>query len=182
MRYITASIIVGLLLVLAACVPSLHPLYTDKDLIFDPALLGEWVEAKPDSKSTLTFIKSADKEYKLISAEEKERLSFIAHLVKLGDKLFLDVQGDPSVDCRTLAFPVHMFFLVSQSEPTLRLRDFNEKWLKEFLKKNPAALKHEIVDRDVLLTASTRQIQSFALRHVNTKEAFADPVDYVRKK
>ena len=50
------------------------------------------------------------------------------------------------------------------------------------LKKNPAALKHEIVDGDLVLTASTKQLQSFVLRHVNDKSAFTDPTDYARKK
>ena len=45
MRYITASIIVGLLLVLAACVPSLHPLYTVGNQIAEAYLVvqtGFW--------------------------------------------------------------------------------------------------------------------------------------------
>jgi len=88
MKYITTVLIIGIALVASACVPSLHPLYTDKDLIFEPALLGEWVEAKPDSKS----------------------------------------------------------------------------------------------DGDLVLTASTKQLQSFVLRHVNDKSAFTDPTDYARKK
>jgi hypothetical protein len=182
MRYIAWSTILGFVLGLSGCVPSLHELYTEKDLIFEPALLGQWFEAKPDSKSTLTFIKSADKEYKLISADGKETSSVIAHLVKLGEKLFLDVNGDPAVDLNTSALPVHMFFLVSQTAPTLRMRSLDPVWLKEFLQKNPAVLKHEIVEKDVVLTASTKQLQSFVLRHVNTKNAFADPVDYLRKK
>ena len=28
--------------VLMGCIPSLHPLYTEKDLVFDESLLGEW--------------------------------------------------------------------------------------------------------------------------------------------
>jgi hypothetical protein len=183
MRYITTSIIVGLVLVVAACVPSLHPLYTDKDLSFEPALLGEWVEAKPDSKSTLTFSKLADKEYKLVSSEGPDKQSiFIAHLVKLGDKLFLDVKPDPASEPDCSGLPWHMFFYVSQIEPTLRMWDFNDKWLEKLLKKNPSLLRHEVVDGDLVLTASTKQLQSFLLRHVNTKGAFADPVDYARKK
>src|SRR5437870_482925 len=122
MRYIAASSALCLMLIISGCVPSLHPLYGEKDITFDPALLGEWVEVKPDSKSTLTFIRSSDTEYKLLSADEKETSSFIAHLVKLSDKLFLDVYGDGSVDCHTSALPVHMFFLVSQVAPTLRMR------------------------------------------------------------
>lgn len=182
MRYITASLIMVLMLAACSCVPSLHPLYTDRDVAFDPELLGEWIEAKPDSKSTLTFVKNSDTEYKLVSSDGKETSSFIAHLVKLGDTLFLDVSGDPSIDCHTLALPVHMFFLISRTKPVLRMSDFDDHWLDDFLKKNPAALKHEIVDKDLVLTASTKLLQTFLLRHAKTKGAFADPVDYVRKK
>ena len=181
MRHIAALLTLGWLLVTSGCVPSLHPLYSEKDVVFEPALLGEWVESKPDSKSTLTFTKSGDSEYKLISVDGNERSSFDAHLVKLGDKLFLDVASDSSVNCPTLCMPVHMFWLVSQTQPTLRLRDFNEKWLEEYVKNNPTVIKHEIVDKDVVLTASTKQLQSFIRRHVTTKEAFAEAVDYVRK-
>lgn len=182
MRYITASIIVGFLLMLAACVPSLHPLYTDKDLIFEPALLGAWVEAKADSKSTLTFSKVADTEYKMVSGEGSDKKSiFIAHLVKLGDKRFLDVKPDPASEPDCSGLPWHMFFYVSQIEPTLRMWDLNDKWLEKLLKKNPSLLKHEVVDGDLVLTASTKQLQRFLLRNVNTKGAFTDPVDYARK-
>jgi len=183
MKYITTVLIIGIALIASACVQSLHPLYTGKDLIFEPALLGEWVEAKPDSKSTLTFSKTGDKEYKLRSGDPGDKQSiFIAHLVELGDKLFLDVKPDPASERDCSGLPWHMFFYISQIQPTLRMWDRNDKWLEKLLKKNPAALKHEIVDGDLVLTASTKQLQSFVLRHVNDKSAFTDPTDYARKK
>ena len=183
MKYITTVLIIGIALIASACVPSLHPLYTGKDLIFEPALLGEWFEAKPDSKSTLTFSKTGEKEYKLRSGDPGDKQSiFIAHLVKLGDKLFLDIKTDPASERDCSGLPWHMFFYISQIQPTLRMWDLNDKWLEKLLKKNPAALKHEIVDGDLVLTASTKQLQSFVLRHVNDKSAFTDPTDYARKK
>jgi hypothetical protein len=182
MRYVTSALVLGLLLSLSACVPSLHGLYTEKDLVFDAGLLGEWVEMKTDSKSSLIFTKLDDQTYKLVSVEPSERSSYIAHLVKLGDKLFLDVSGDPSVEINTLALPVHMFFFVSQTTPTLRMRSLDPDWFKGFIKKNPSAIKHEIVEKDEVLTASTKELQSFVLRHLNTKGAYTDPADYVRKK
>src|ERR1700692_1519098 len=103
MRYTALSVVLFLLLSLSACVPSLHELYTEREVIFQPILLGEWVDAKRDPKLTLTFTKLDDKAYKLVS----EKSSLIARLVKLGDKLFLDVDGDPAVDCNTSALPVH---------------------------------------------------------------------------
>jgi hypothetical protein len=181
MRYIALSLLLPLLLGLSACVPSLHELYAEKDLVFEPALLGDWVEDKADSKSLLTFAKGEGKEYKLTSIEGKDKSTFIAHVVKLGDRLFLDLASDPSVDCPTLSVPVHMFVLVSQTSPKLQMRGFDEGWLKRYVEKNPRALKHEIVDNDVVLTASTKQLQRFLLSHVNTKDAFKEPVQYVRK-
>lgn len=181
MKNIAWSMVFSLLLGLSACVPSLHELYTEKDLVFDPELLGDWVEDKADSKSILTFAKGQGKEYKLAWLQGKDKSTFIAHLVKVDDKLFLDLASDPSVDCQTLSVPVHMFMLVSQTAPKLQMRDFDEDWLKVFLTKNPGALKHEVVDKDIILTTSTKQLQNFLVRHVNTKAAFSQPVQYVRK-
>jgi hypothetical protein len=182
MKYVAWSIVVSLLLGLSGCVPSLHGLYAENDVVFEPALLGDWTEDKAESESVLTFTRGEGREYKLVWLERKDKSSFVAHLVKVGDKLFLDLASDPAVDCPTLSVPVHMFILVSQTAPKLQMRDFDEDWLKAFLTKNPGALKHEVVDKDIIVTASTKQLQSFLLRHVNTKAAFSQPVQYVRKK
>ena len=183
MKCITALLILGLVLAASSCVPSLHPLYTDRDLIFEPALLGEWVEAKPDSKSTLTFTNAGEKEYRLRSGDPGDKQSiFVAHLVKLGDKLFLDIKPDSASEPDCSGLPWHMFFYISQIQPTLRMWDMDDKWLEKLLKKNPAALNHEIVDGDLVLTASTKQLQSFVLRCVSDKSAFKDPTEYARKK
>lgn len=182
MKFMTSALVLCLLLSLSACVPSLHELYTEKDVVFEAKLLGEWLDTQPNSKSTLVFTKEGDNGYKVVSAEPSEKSSLIAHLVKLGDKLFLDVNGDPSLDCNTSALSVHMFFYVSQISPTLRICAVDPNWLKGFVEKNPATIKHEIVDKDVVLTASTKELQSFLLRHLNTKGAFTDPNEYVQKK
>lgn len=48
-------------LTLTICVHSLRPLYTGKDLIFDPALVGVWSE--DDSRDSWAFEKSAEKAF-----------------------------------------------------------------------------------------------------------------------
>ena len=40
MKVLSGLVLISFLIVLAGCVPSLNPLYTDRDVIFDPALLG----------------------------------------------------------------------------------------------------------------------------------------------
>lgn len=154
----------------------------DKDLVFDPAILGEWVDVDSKDK-TLTFTRGDKNDYKLVQAEGSSKKNvYIAHLVKLDAKLFLDVGSDPSAECDCLCTPVHLFFFISQVDPTLRMWDFNDKWLETFLKKNPSALSDEFIDEELLLTAPPKKLQSFVLRHLNTKDAFADPEEYVRKR
>ena len=179
MRDIVTSLTLGLVLILGGCIPSLHPLYTDKDLVFDTAILGEWVRAD-HSEQTLTFTKGDENEYKLVQTDEADRTVFIAHLVRLDGKLFLDVVSDSTTQCDCLC-GVHMFFFISQVEPTLT-SSLDSDWIEKFLKKNPSALKHEFVGKDLWLTAPPKKLQSFVLKHLNTKDAFTDPNDYVRKR
>ncbi|HUP47019.1 MAG TPA: hypothetical protein VM779_16045, partial [Thermoanaerobaculia bacterium] len=49
----------------------------------------------------------------------------------------------------------------------------DDKWLTSHLKENPNALRHEWIGKELLITASTAELQAFLLRHVSTKGAFA---------
>jgi hypothetical protein len=50
---------------LMGCAPSLHPLYTEQDLIFDPLLIGEWRGKDNTDKSKWTFTEGDGKNYML---------------------------------------------------------------------------------------------------------------------
>src|SRR6187401_3334085 len=76
--------------VLAGCIPTLHPLYTDDDVIFDPALVGLWAEE--NSKDTWLYEKVDDKSYRLTYTDgEGKKGEFQARLLKLGGFRFLDL-------------------------------------------------------------------------------------------
>jgi hypothetical protein len=168
------------LLFLSSCflVPSVHPLYTEADIVFDPALLGVWTA--DDSKDTLTFIEEGANSYKLIVAgDDGPKGEFIVHLVKIGGARFLDLfPDDPACKLNDLhalhLLPVHSFMLVSQIEPTLQLASFDFEWFEKFIEKNPKAIRHEKVKEGFLLTASTRDLQKFLLAHVKTEGAFGE--------
>jgi len=54
------KVLVGtLLLILGGCVPSLHPFYVDKDVAFDPSVLGTWSDK--ESKETWEFTKHGER-------------------------------------------------------------------------------------------------------------------------
>src|ERR1019366_7707879 len=83
----------GLALCLPGCIPSLNPFYTDKDLVFDPRLLGTWAEkGKEQEPQTSSFDKAGDKAYKLIIPEKPGKEGeFNACLFKLKPEYFLDL-------------------------------------------------------------------------------------------
>lgn len=66
MKKATTLIFLGLLFLMTGCnfIPSVHPLYTDQDLIFDPLLVGVW--ADKDGNLTWTFTKKAEDAYTLV--------------------------------------------------------------------------------------------------------------------
>src|SRR5438876_623268 len=114
MRYIAAALTLGFVIMLEGCIPSLHPLYTANDSVFDPAFLGDWVDQH--SKESLTFTARDKYEYKLVFTNDSgEKNFFIARVVKLDGKLFLDVRSDPSeAQCSCISTPAHLFFFISQ--------------------------------------------------------------------
>lgn len=84
------------LLLLTGCVPvdSLNPLYTDKNVIFDPALIGKWVGSNPDDGS-LRIDRAEENAYEMLFTQKNSdsvtNTVYIAHLVSLGGEKYLDV-------------------------------------------------------------------------------------------
>ena len=175
----------GFLLMFAGCVPSLNPLYTEQDLVFDSALLGVWTDK--DSTETWELTKADEKQYKLVYTDEDGKTGeFTAHLLKADGKTFLDLAPVepllPQNDFYKEHFlPTHTFAQITQTAPTVQISFLEPKWLKTFLAKNPSAIRHEKAGDETLLTASTKDLQRFLLAHLNTEGAFAKPISVKRK-
>ena len=178
------------LLVLLACIPiSIHPFYGEKDLIFDPALVGIWNQEGDEDE--YIFEQSSPTAYTMTYKEAGQESKFEAHLFKLGEKLFLDLYPrDPGVKIpdafRDHQVMAHSFYRVNQIEPALIMSTFDVNWLKEEMMKNPKALSHLILDDRqsdsltikndrIILTASAPELQAFIIRNLETKGAFTDP-------
>ena len=73
---------------------------------------------------------------------------------------------------------------VPQIQPTLQMGFLNADWLDKLLKKSPRALRHQRQgeDKGFVLTASTKELQKFLLKHVNDKDAFGEPSEFKREK
>jgi hypothetical protein len=163
-------------LLIASCVQSLHPLYTQKELVFEPKLVGTW---ESEGGNLWIFLKSSEKSYDLIYTEKETPAKFAAHLVKLGTHRFLDLYPI-SIDLKNdlqqaHLLPTHMFFRVWLDKDTLRLATLEHDWLKKMIDEKKISTQHEVVDRRVVLTAPTAELQQLVVAHADDHGAFPKP-------
>lgn len=184
MRSANILILLGVAILFTGCVPSLHPLFTDKDLVFDPALVGTWVDE--DGKSTWTFQKSGENAYELVYTENEEPAKFQAHLLKLGDFLFLDIFPEESEMknglYKGLLIPAHGFSRIWIEGDSVRLAYLDPDWLKGMIDKKKIKIDYDLIDQTIILTAQTNELQNFALKYAEDNKAFSNKSELHRQK
>jgi len=173
---------VAVLLALAGCVRSIHPLYTEADLVFDRALLGTWEPAEQNGKEQWDFRKADGNSYILVHTGKNGRKARLtAHLLELKNHRFLDLTLRKPKKGNNLkklhSQPVHSYLRVESMGPRLRLTPMNPKWLKGYLKEHPDALDYENPeDAPAVLTSSTERLQEFVLEHMDNADAWGGTV------
>jgi len=115
---------------------SLDNPHKDRDLVFDPSLIGSW-SLTEDKCTTLLTIAAKDEIYDLQSAEQGEgcindNSHRQARLVKLGTNYFLDVSPMEDDVC-DMCLAKHAIFLAKFDKATLSLAPIDSDWLKKSL-------------------------------------------------
>jgi hypothetical protein len=159
-----------LALILGGCmVLSLHPLFTENELIFDANLIGTW--APVDSNETCQFKPTSGKNYECTYIDNNgESSKFIAGLGKLGNSAYLDIYpNEPNMAGNYFYLPAHSFMKIELSKDALKLCAMSSDSIDSLLKSKPNAVKHEkLEDGDngrLVLTASTKELQKFILKY-----------------
>jgi hypothetical protein len=164
---------------LAGCIVlSVFPFYNEKDLVFDPGLAGRW--AKDDSTNQYwEFTASGGKFYMLKTADSSDTNCFEAHLFHLKQYQFLDLLTTNRAE---FELPLHLISQVTRNDTNLSLQFLDYGWLASVLETNPAALRHIVVPEKpddtnsgnmLYLTADTKDLQEFLLKHVGDTNAFS---------
>lgn len=185
MKNATAMTAFGLLFLLTGCIPSLHSLYTEQDLIFDASLVGEWADR--DGKETWTFTKIGEKAYTLLYVDEKgKKGEFDVRLLRVGDRRFLDLYpAEPDLQqndfYKSYLLRVHTFMRVEQQDDVLQMAYIKPDWIKTCLEEHPDAIKHEKVYGGVLLTAQPKELQAFLTKHDKTADAWDQCSPLIRR-
>jgi hypothetical protein len=176
----------ALALALTGCVPSLQPLYTEKDTVFDPALVGVWEK----DKEVWTLRAGEGKAYEVTMQSEKwPKAGFEAHLVELGKARFLDLypqeQEEGNAFYEFHRVPAHSISRIWLEGDTLRAAMLQDGWLEARIRDGQVQIGHQFggpKGDGLVLTAPTGQLQALVMRYADDTKAFADPQRYRRVK
>lgn len=187
MRHLMLFLTCAVAAVMLGCVPSLQPLYSEKDSILLAPLAGTWVSE--DGKEKFTF-KADEQEikYEVACTDENGATGKLeARLLRLGKHLFLDTAVNdlpevkhPYPKCHLL--PVHLFTKITIEGDVLRYATLDFEWIKNGIEKKKITIRHEAMKDMTVLTASTKELQEFVSAHADEKDAFQTPKELRRKK
>jgi len=191
-RNLVAVTLTVIALFLAGCVvSSVYPFYTQKDLVFDPSLLGKWDSAEDPTNKFIQFLKSKDSNYLVgMKTADNETNWFEGHLFQLKNQQFLDQQFVITDSCVGFGFiREHYICKVDNETNSLHISWLRLDWLEDLLKKDNDAIRHTVVyDGDsgdtngrIVLTAETKELQKFILKYSSDTNAFYD-IQYLKAK
>jgi hypothetical protein len=178
--FLWATALSGLAL-LAGCIPSLNPVYNREDVVYEPAVVGEWAQA--DAKATWEFFRGDEGAYRLIYTDEKgQRGEFVAVMAEIEGTRFLDLypeeaESDASAFYKFHVIPIHTIYRVKSTGPKLVLSVIDYKWLEKLLEENPGAVANASFNGRRMLTGPTAEVRAFVLDH---KESFTGDVTLER--
>jgi hypothetical protein len=193
-------VLVIFLIVMQGClVKSLHPFYTDKDLVFKQELVGKWTDldsatwviSQHKGFTGLLKDKAPVKAYDITFTDNKGTSKFVAHLFTLDSQLFLDFYPDEINTGNDLGnyhlIPAHSLAKVKIEGGKILISWYNEEWLVKLFNQNRVRIAHERIPYDpddhnrdnfqVILTAPTGELQKFIIKYGNDPQAFKNDKD-----
>lgn len=149
-------------------------------------MIGSWSDpSRKDNPPKFVFEKASDNSYKLTISDPTSDLPedevFEVHLVKLNGRLFFDaVQTGALVGGKEthleFGIPSHLIGRISLDGDIFHYDPLDETWLKKGFESGKITIPHELAGdgefADVVLTASTADLQKFVSAHASDDGAF----------
>lgn len=188
------AIIVTIITALSGCLSTVHPLFTEKDLLFDSRLLGTW--QYEDGNDSISFErgteasfkqlppalrKLANKAYVMTAKDDEGEAKYYAFLTRIGNGLYLDYYpyiNEPLQDFEPFYMQhivkMHSFFQLNFNDNgTFTTRQFEGDFLKDLIDKNQIRIKYQKrFDGSYVITAPTEELRQYVLKYGEVSEAY----------
>ena len=196
-----AAIILGftfIIIFLSSCLTTVHPIFTEKDLVYEPKLIGVWNAEKEGNKEKVTIsnlstessvelpgnISRIKQKGYLISYEHEHSDipdRFIAFLSRIGKYLYFDYypaykKHDQYID---EFFGVHMvkmhtaFRVEILNDGSFELSQLDGSYVNNLIDQKKIRISHETgADGNVVITAATSELQQYLIKYSDDPEAY----------
>lgn len=182
----------ALFLLATGCLPTLHPLYQLKDLVFKPEFLGNWHEITKSDGMSWIVMRNDESDLLLPEAniyiirmiQSSDTLDYAGGLIQLGEYYYLDLYL-PNFETDAPMFyahmyPVHTIWRFEIEDDSLIIRPFNSDWIRDLIQNNQIRIKNEKTDYGLLITAGTEELQAFVKKYGADERVYDKPIVFVR--
>lgn len=193
-----ASILLGftfLLIFLSSCLETLHPIFTEKDLVYDARLIGTWKTDSTGGRAIITNlatetsvqlpgnISSISKKGYLISYLDKDGSVsglYIAFLARIGKHLYFDYypadkKNDKTVDNFFMVhlIKMHTSYRVVFTKDGFEISQLDDGLVKRLIDEKKIRIGHEQNEEgDIIITASTSELQQYIIKYGDDPSAY----------
>jgi len=195
------SIILGftfLIIFLSSCLNTLHPIFTEKDLTYDPKLIGTWNIEREGNKERVIISNLAtensvelpgnisdikEKGY-LISYQHEDSRNperYIAFLARIGKYLYFDYypaykKEDQKIDEFFEAHFVKMhasYRVEILNDGSFELSQLDGSYVNSLIDQKKIRINHERgADDNIVITATTSELQQYLIKYSDEPEAY----------
>ena len=203
------SIIVGfafLLIFLSSCLNTLHPIFTEKDLAYDPKFIGTWNTERSGNKekvviSNLATENSVELPGNISTIKQKGYLityqdehgdtrQYIAFLAHIGKHLYFDYYPAAKKEDRKLDefFGIHFVRMHTSyrveflNDGNFELSQLDGSYVKSLIDEKKIRISHETdAEGDITITASTKELQQYLLKYGDEPSAYENDKTIFKK-
>ena len=193
-----------MMVLLNSCLLTLFPIYTERDIEFQPDLLGyykkinedkdeEWMIIQPltvyKGKLTPGLEAIKNKGY-LVSFSDVENINpnqFIAFSSRIGNSLFMDfaplhkAERDPVYE--SMRIPMHAVYRIRDlNKNGFLLHRFSSGFLSGLIERKKIRISNEYLNGQAVITASTAELQDYINKYGQVEDAYESKPEIYRKK
>lgn len=199
MKKITLTTAFALLLIfLSGCLTTIHPIFTEKDLAYDPKLIGKWKTENQGNKGSVVISNLAtegslkipgnissikQKGYFISYLDENGKISeqYIAFLARIGKHLYFDYypadkKEDQKIDEFFSAHLVKMhtsYRVEISNDGSFELSRLDEGYVTKLIDEKKIRISYEKdADDNTVITASTKELQQYLLKYGDEPSAY----------
>jgi hypothetical protein len=187
-----------LIIFLSSCLRTLHPIFTSKDIVYEPKLIGSWKTESQGTKgfviiTNLTADNSIELPEKISTIKQKGYLisyqdedgkateQYIAFLARIGKHLYFDYFPADNKDNKIIDeffashfVKMHTSYRVDISkEGSFELSQLDESYVTKLINEKKIRISHEKeANGNIVITASTDELQQYIIKYGDEPGAY----------